>query len=111
MKLQKLIAVLFLSAGLSAFAVEATPAAPAVTPAPATTEPAKPADPAKPAEAKPYTLDTCLVTGKKVDDSTAFVVSGQEFKTCCQGCPKKVKADPETYIKKLEVAMKEKAPK
>lgn len=60
--------------------------------------------PAEP-KAKPYTIDTCLVMGDKIDkDSPSVVVEGQEFKVCCKGCIKKIKADPKAYLAKLAEA-------
>jgi len=58
------------------------------------------------AKAKPYPLDTCIVTGEKLDaDPTmkaySFVHEGQEIKLCCKSCLKKFNKSPETYLKKL----------
>jgi hypothetical protein len=63
--------------------------------------------PAPAAEPKKYTLDTCIVSGEKLDDSAkTFVIDGQEYKTCCGKCKKKVEADPKTFAKKLEESAK-----
>lgn len=66
------------------------------------------ADEAKPA-AKPYPLDTCIVTDEKLDadptmKSYSFVHEGQEIKLCCKSCLKKFNKSPETYLKKLAAA-------
>ena len=68
------------------------------------------ADEAKPdAKAKPYPLNTCIVTGEKLDADPAmtpytFVHEGQEIKLCCKSCKKKFDKDPATYLKKLKDA-------
>ena len=60
-----------------------------------------PAAPAAPA-VKPYPLMTCIVSGEELGDTPkVFVIDGQEFKTCCGSCKKKVLADPAKYGKKL----------
>lgn len=54
--------------------------------------------------AKPYPLDTCIVTGNKLGsmgDPVSFVHNGQEIKLCCQPCMKRFKANPEKYLAKL----------
>lgn len=58
------------------------------------------------AKAKPYTLDTCIVSGEKLDadpdmKSYSFVYEGQEVKLCCQSCKKKFDKEPAKYLKKL----------
>ena len=68
------------------------------------------ADAAKPdAKAKPYPLDTCVVSGEKLDadpdmKSYSFVHEGQEIKLCCKSCLKKFNKSPETYLKKIAEA-------
>lgn len=65
------------------------------------------ADEAKPdAKAKPYPLDTCLVSDEKLGADPematyAFVHEGQEIKLCCKSCKKKFDKDPAKYLKKL----------
>lgn len=66
------------------------------------------------AKAKPYPLDTCLVSGEKLGDHGEPVVKvheGQEFKFCCKGCVKDFDKDPAKWHAKLneEVAKKDKA--
>ena len=61
------------------------------------------------AKAKAYPLDTCIVTGEKLDSdpdmkSYSFVHEGQEIKLCCKSCKKKFDKSPETYLKKLKDA-------
>lgn len=53
---------------------------------------------------KPYTKDTCLVTGNKLGSmGTPVSLSheGQEVKLCCRPCVAKFKADPQRYLSKL----------
>ena len=61
------------------------------------------------AKPKPYPLNTCIVTGEKLDADPAmtpytFVHEGQEIKLCCKSCKKKFDKDPATYLKKLKDA-------
>jgi YHS domain-containing protein len=62
----------------------------------------------KPAEkAKPYTLDTCVVSGDKLGEMGkpyVFTYKGQEIKMCCKSCRKKFDKDPAKYVKKIEEA-------
>lgn len=54
--------------------------------------------------AKPYPLDTCLVSGEELGsmgDAYVFVHEGQEIKMCCKKCLKKFNADPAKYIAML----------
>ena len=58
------------------------------------------------AKAKPYALDTCIVTDEKLDadpdmKSYSFVYEGQEIKLCCKSCKKKFDTEPAKYLKKL----------
>lgn len=53
---------------------------------------------------KPYTKDTCLVTGNKLGSMGTPVslnYEGQEVKLCCRPCVAKFKADPQRYLSKL----------
>jgi YHS domain-containing protein len=68
---------------------------------------------AEKAKAKPYPLDTCLVSGEKLGGDShmkpySFVYEGQEIKLCCKDCLKDFKKDPATYLKKLSEAPKAK---
>jgi len=61
------------------------------------------------AAARPYPLDTCIVTDEKLDadpdmKSYTFVHEGQEIKLCCKSCKKKFDKDPAKYLKKLSDA-------
>ncbi len=70
------------------------------------------ADPAKPdAKAKPYPLDTCIVSDEKLGADASmkpyvFTHKGQEIKLCCKSCLKKFDKDPAQYLKKLAGAGK-----
>ena len=54
---------------------------------------------------KPYPLNTCLVSGEKLDGDMGkpyvFTYKGQEFKLCCPACKKDFDKDPARYAKKL----------
>jgi YHS domain-containing protein len=55
--------------------------------------------------AKPYSLETCLVSGKKLGsmgDPYVIVHEGQEIKFCCDGCEPTFKKDPAKFLAKLE---------
>ena len=57
--------------------------------------------------AKPYPLDTCLVSGEKIGSMGEPIVinhEGQEIKFCCDSCIPKFKKDPAKYLSKLEHA-------
>lgn len=60
------------------------------------------------AQAKPYPLDTCIVSGEKLGGEHGkpfvFVHEGQEIKLCCKSCQKDFKKDPAHYLKKLQDA-------
>ncbi len=46
---------------------------------------------------------TCPVMGGKITAKSSYVdVHGKRIYVCCAGCTEKIKADPDTYIKKLE---------
>ena len=60
-------------------------------------------------DAKPYPLDTCIVSGEKLGGDPdmkpySFVHEGQEIKLCCKSCKKKFDKDPASYLKKLKDA-------
>ncbi len=65
------------------------------------------------AKAKPYTLQTCIVSGDKLGgmgDPYVFVYQGREIKLCCKNCLKDFDADPAKFLKKIDEAeAKEKA--
>lgn len=59
------------------------------------------------AQAAPYPLQTCVVSGEKLDDMGKPVVinyKGTEVHFCCNGCIKKFNADPAKYLAKLKAA-------
>lgn len=59
---------------------------------------------AKQEAAKPYPLDTCIVSDEKLGEMGepyVFVHEGQEIKLCCKSCKKKFTKDPAAYLKKL----------
>jgi YHS domain-containing protein len=67
---------------------------------------------ADPPQAKPYTLDTCIVSGEKLGgmgEAVVVVRDGREIKFCCKGCIKTFDKDPATFIKKIDAAEKAKA--
>src|SRR5271166_4872298 len=65
---------------------------------------------------KPYTLDTCVVSGEKLGgdmgDPYVFIYKdpkvkddpGHEIKFCCKSCLKDFNKDSAGYIKKLDAA-------
>jgi YHS domain-containing protein len=62
----------------------------------------------------PYPLKVCLVTGDELGSMGAppsLVYKGQEFKFCCDGCPKDFNKDPEKYVKMLAEKVKEQTEK
>jgi hypothetical protein len=62
------------------------------------------ADKAKGSKAKPYPLETCIVSDEKLGGHGkpyVFTHEGQELKLCCKPCLKDFKKDPARYLKKL----------
>lgn len=58
---------------------------------------------------KPDKMDTCPVSGDKLDEMGkpyVFVYKGQEVKLCCKNCKKDFDKDPAKYIKKIRSADK-----
>jgi len=55
------------------------------------------------AAAKPYPLNTCLVSGEAFEHGKpyTFVHEGQEIKLCCKDCLADFKKDPAKYLAKL----------
>jgi len=72
----------------------------------ASTLPAAVASPAiAPSTAKPYPLDTCLVSGEKLGEMGKpfeIVYEGQQIKFCCKSCAPKFAKDPAKYLSKLK---------
>jgi YHS domain-containing protein len=59
------------------------------------------------AKPKPYTLETCAVSGEKLGEMGkpfVFEYKGQEVKLCCKDCKAKFDKEPAKYIKKIEAA-------
>ena len=59
------------------------------------------------AKAKAYPLDTCIISGKKIEsleDAITYVHEGQEIKFCCDGCVDPFKKDPAKHLAKLASA-------
>jgi nitrous oxide reductase accessory protein NosL len=55
--------------------------------------------------AKPYKLDTCIVSGDKLGEMGPPVVkvyNGQEIKFCCKNCVKDFEKEPAKYLTKLD---------
>ena len=53
---------------------------------------------------KPYPLDTCLVSGKKLGSmGDPYVINheGQQIQFCCDGCEPSFKKNPAKYLAKL----------
>ena len=60
-------------------------------------------------KAKPYPLDTCIVSDEKLDsmgEPFVFTYEGQEIKLCCKSCQKDFKKTPNKYLSKLKKAEK-----
>jgi YHS domain-containing protein len=54
---------------------------------------------------KPYTLDTCLVSGEKLGGMGKpfeIVHEGQQIKFCCKSCLPDFEKDPAKYLAKLK---------
>jgi len=54
---------------------------------------------------KPYPLETCLVSGKKLGsmgDPYLIVHEGQEIKFCCDACEPTFKKDPAKFLAELD---------
>ena len=45
---------------------------------------------------------TCPVMGGEVDKTQYVDVKGKRIYVCCPPCAKKIKADPDTYLKKMK---------
>jgi hypothetical protein len=62
-------------------------------------------------EAKPYPLQTCVVTDEKLGEHGkpyVFTNDNQEVKLCCKDCLKDFKKDKAKYMKKIQDAEKNK---
>lgn len=59
---------------------------------------------ADPPPAKPYPLDTCIVSGERLGsmgDPVVVVREGQEVAFCCKGCIRTFDKDPARFLRKL----------
>lgn len=73
-----------------------------------TKSPVTPASAVDP-NAKPYPLDSCIVSGGKLGsmgEPMKFAYKGQEIKLCCKGCEKKFQADADKYLENIAAAQK-----
>ena len=94
----KSVITTFAIAALSLVVCEAETAA-ATSPAAATSSATAPST------AKPYPLDTCLVSGEKLGEMGKpfeIVHEGQQIKFCCKNCAPKFAKDPAKYLSKLK---------
>jgi hypothetical protein len=60
----------------------------------------------------PYPLDTCIISGDKLNsmgDGVTVIRDGREIKFCCTGCVKDFDKNPAKYVAKLVEAEKAKA--
>ncbi|MBL9143445.1 MAG: hypothetical protein JNM99_07145 [Verrucomicrobiaceae bacterium] len=56
------------------------------------------------APAKPYPLDTCPISGKKLNDHGepyVFSRNGQEVKLCCEACLEEFDANADKLLKEI----------
>ena len=63
--------------------------------------------------AKPYPLDTCVVSGEKLGgmgDAFVFVQDGREIKLCCKSCKKDFDKDTKKFVAKVDEAAKKVKP-
>lgn len=65
-----------------------------------------PRAPEMPVAAQPYPLRTCVVMPDHElgDDAVTLHHDGREVRLCCKGCIAKFRADPKTYLAKLDAA-------
>ena len=67
---------------------------------------------AETAKPRPYTLETCPVSGEKLGEMGkpfVFTHEGREIKLCCKSCKKDFDKEPAKYIKKIDDAEKKAA--
>lgn len=70
------------------------------------------ADPAPAEKAKPYPLETCVISGEKLDSMgkpKIIQYEGREVRFCCAECEKDFRKDPKPALKKLDDAAKKAA--
>lgn len=71
------------------------------------------ADDKLPAGAKPYPLDTCIVSDEKLGTMgkpVVFVFENQEIKLCCKECRKDFDENPKKFLEKINKPSKETKP-
>ncbi|HEY5891771.1 MAG TPA: hypothetical protein VIT91_00945 [Chthoniobacterales bacterium] len=59
--------------------------------------------------AKPYALETCLISGEKLGEMgkpVVFDYQGQQIKLCCKDCKKQFDKDPAKAMAEYEAAVK-----
>jgi len=65
-------------------------------------------------KAKPYPLDTCVVSGEKLGgdmgEPSVFTHEGREIKLCCKSCKKDFDKDPGKFLAKVDEAAKKVKP-
>ena len=69
--------------------------------------------PAPAAQAKPYPLDTCIISGERLGSmgpAVSLVHEGQEVKFCCKSCIKDFQAEPAEALRKLAATAATAAP-
>jgi YHS domain-containing protein len=75
---------------------------------------ANPAADAKSAKAKPYPLDTCVVSGEKLGgdmgEPFVFTYEGREIKLCCKSCKKDFDKSAAKFVAKVDEAAKKVKP-
>lgn len=55
-------------------------------------------------DAKPYPLDTCIVSGEKLGEMgkpVVFVKDGQEVRLCCKACQEDFDAEAAKFLKEI----------
>jgi len=65
------------------------------------------ADEKKAKAPKPYPMETCVVSGEKLDsmgEPVTTVYNGQQVKFCCESCIDDFKKEPAKFIAKLTEA-------
>jgi YHS domain-containing protein len=70
------------------------------------------ADPAPADKAKAYPLNSCVVSGEKLDSMgkpKIIQYEGREVRFCCAECEKDFRKDPKPALKKLDDAVKKAA--
>ena len=65
-------------------------------------------------KAKPYPLETCVVSGEKLGgdmgEPYVFTYEGREIKLCCKSCKKDFDKDPAKFVAKVDEAAKKVKP-